>query len=80
MLTLKLSLSDFNSMSKENLRADSLSPAERVAVLLLSLGKDTASEVMKRLSPEETARIIRSMPSVSNTPVEVHKEINQEIF
>ena len=65
-------------MSKENLRADSLTPAERAAVLLLSLGKDTASEVMKRLSPEETARIVRSMPSVSNTPVEVHKEINQE--
>ncbi|MCB0317343.1 MAG: hypothetical protein KDD56_01205 [Bdellovibrionales bacterium] len=65
-------------MSKDKVRADSLSPSERAAILLLSLGKDTAAEVMRRLSPEEAARIAKSFPTISDAPVEVHKQVHQE--
>ncbi|MEZ4753562.1 MAG: FliG C-terminal domain-containing protein [Bdellovibrionota bacterium] len=65
-------------MSKKNLHFDSLSANERVAVLLLSLGKDTASEVLKHLSPTEVARIVKTLPLVSSAPAETHKVVNQE--
>lgn len=55
--------------------AEDLTPQQKVAVLLIALGEDTAAEVVRHLSDDETERIAQSIAEMQAVPAHLVDEV-----
>ncbi|HAA75412.1 TPA: hypothetical protein DCE37_09855 [Candidatus Latescibacteria bacterium] len=56
-------------------KADDLTAQQKVAVLLIALGEDTASEIVRHLSDEKTERVAESIAKMRAVSAELIDEV-----
>jgi flagellar motor switch protein FliG len=65
-------------MSTAQLRYDQLTGRQKVAILLLALDADTASQILKELEPKQVEQIVTEIASLRNVPTEITQAVLQE--
>jgi flagellar motor switch protein FliG len=63
---------------KDKISVTNLSPQQRVAVLLIALGEDTAAEIVRYLSDDETERIAQSIAEMQSVSAELIDEVLED--
>ena len=57
---------------------EDLTPQQKVAVLLIALGEDTAAEIVRYLSDDETERVAQSIAEMTAVPAQLVDEVLEE--